>query len=353
MNNEYLGENLIFIISQPRSGSTLLQRILFGHPDIQTSAETWLMLHPVYALRNTGINTEYNSRFAAEGVREFLENYTSGKEIYLAAIRKWADTIYSDAINKNNKKYFLDKTPRYFHIIPELYTLFPKAKFIFLLRNPMAVLSSELDTYVKGNWPTLSVFRDDLLHAPELILQGIELLGSNATTIHYEKFVTNPEESIKSLCEYLQISFVETMLDYSNTPQPKGKMNDPTGIQQHTRPSSNSIDKWKKITTDPQSHYFGQCYLNDLGKETIERLGYNYQDIHTTLNSNTVSNKGLYAWNTAIGKEESWSLVERFLSDYYFLRKQKGWGKGLLSASKKNLYRILINIKKSFTFPGA
>ncbi len=351
MNSEYLGENLIFIISQPRSGSTLLQRVLFGHPEIQTSAETWLMLHPVYSLRNTGIDTEYNSKFAAEGVKEFLENYTSGKEIYLTAIRKWANTIYDDAIKQNNKTYFLDKTPRYFHIIPELYSLFPKAKFIFLLRNPLAVLSSELDTYVKGNWPTLSVFQADLLHAPKLILDGIALLGDNATTIHYEKFVTDPERSTKSLCDYLQIPFVQTMLDYSNTPKPKGKMNDPTGIQQHTKPSSSSVNKWKKILDDPQSHYFGQSYINFLGKETIDKLGYDYDDIDAILNSDSVNKKGLYSWNTAIRDETSWSFIERLYSDYYFQRKKKGAIRGLLGASKKGVYKALKTLKKEFSFP--
>ena len=44
MSDSYLGDNLIFIISQPRSGSTLLQRMLSGHADIKSAAETWLML---------------------------------------------------------------------------------------------------------------------------------------------------------------------------------------------------------------------------------------------------------------------------------------------------------------------
>jgi len=74
MAEKYLGEDLIFIISQPRSGSTLLQRILGGHPEIQTSAETWLLLHPTYAFRDSGIETEYDSRFSAQGVEEFLTN---------------------------------------------------------------------------------------------------------------------------------------------------------------------------------------------------------------------------------------------------------------------------------------
>ena len=60
----YLGENLVFIISQPKAGSTLLQRLLAGHPDIQTSAETWLMLHPVYGLRTRGVAADFNANWA-------------------------------------------------------------------------------------------------------------------------------------------------------------------------------------------------------------------------------------------------------------------------------------------------
>ena len=55
------GENLIFIISQPRAGSTLLQRILGGHPEIHTAAEPWIMLHPLYALKSKGCSAEYNA----------------------------------------------------------------------------------------------------------------------------------------------------------------------------------------------------------------------------------------------------------------------------------------------------
>ena len=105
MDRNYQGENLIFIISQPRSGSTLLQRLLAGHPDIQTSAETWLLLHPVYAFKNAGIETEFDSKLAAQGVTEFLTNYSDGMEVYNDAIRQWANVIYSNVLNKNNKTY--------------------------------------------------------------------------------------------------------------------------------------------------------------------------------------------------------------------------------------------------------
>ena len=63
----YKGHDLIFIISQPRSGSTLLQRVLAGHPDVATSAETWLMLHPVYESRKRGLSAPPKDRSKSSG----------------------------------------------------------------------------------------------------------------------------------------------------------------------------------------------------------------------------------------------------------------------------------------------
>jgi len=64
MNNNLYGKNLIFLISQPRSGSTLLQKILNTHSQIISASEPWIMLNPVYALRSSGIKAEYNSKIA-------------------------------------------------------------------------------------------------------------------------------------------------------------------------------------------------------------------------------------------------------------------------------------------------
>ncbi len=355
MADSYRGKNLIFIISQPRSGSTLLQRVLAGHPDIQTSAETWLMLHPVYGLRGAGIETEYGAAFAAEGVREFIQNYAADSDIYDEAIRNWAQTIYGDALGKHGKTIFLDKTPRYFFIVPELYRLFPEAKFIFLIRNPMAVLASELTTYVKGDWPVLGIFQPDLLLAPRLILEGIELLGKDAITIHYEQFVSEPEKNIYALCERLGIAFHDSMLDYSRTPAPKGKMNDPVGIHQHTRPSTSSIEKWKRMADDPQSRHFALSYLDGLGQETIEQLGYSWEQIRRDLEKPAATpdnQEQLFPWSIAIRPRQEWTAREHWFAEKYFAVQEKGRIRGTLSAAKRNLKRLLCDLKKQLSLPA-
>ena len=341
MAEKYLGENLFFIISQPRSGSTLLQRILGGHPEIQTSAETWLLLHPTYAFKNSGIETEYDSRFSAQGVEEFLTNYTDGIEVYDDAIREWANIIYGNALKKNNKTYFVDKTPRYFFIIPDLRRLFPKAKFIFLLRNPLAVLSSLLSTYIKGDWPVLSFFRHDLIDAPQFILEGIRITGDDAIIIHYEDLVATPENHISKLCQRLDISYHEEMIDYSHTPAPIGKLNDPVGIHQHTRPSVQSLDKWKDMLNNPQTFHFAQSYIHDLGDVTLNRLGYSFSELSKFIDAGQPSfEQGkLFPWDLAIGPQKEWTFREEYLSDKYFSIQKRGFIRGSLRTVKKTIKR--------------
>lgn len=337
----YRGEDLIFIISQPRSGSTLLQRVLAGHPDVQTSAETWLMLHPLYGRRTSGIEAEFGSRWQAQAVSTFLEHYTDGDGVYDDAIRAWARVIYGNALARSGRRLFVDKTPRYFFIIDDLQRLFPAARFVFLLRNPMAVLASELDTYVKGDWPVLGLFAPDLVEAPGLILEGMRRLGDAAIPVRYEDFVAEPEATVAALCERLDITFQESMLDYSGTPAPRGNMNDPVGVHRHTRPSVESLDKWARLGDDPQSRLFAHAYLNDLGRDTLAELGYDYEAIQATLGPEPVraERRLLFPWRLALTPRKSWTARQRFQAERYFAMLDKGRLLGTLSACRRTLQR--------------
>ncbi|MCP5180439.1 MAG: sulfotransferase [Pseudomonadales bacterium] len=329
--SEYLGEDLIFVISQPRSGSTLLQRVLSGHPDIQTSAETWLMLHPIYGRRTLGIETEYNARWQREAVDEFVTYYTDGPEVHDRAIRAYARAYYDDALKKGNRRLFLDKTPRYFLIIPDLYRLFPKARFIFLLRNPMAVLASELDTYVKGDWKILERFASDLIAAPTLMADGIELLGEAACVVRYEEFVTDPEQHTRRILDYLGLDFLPSMIEYADTPAPKGSMNDPVGVHRHQRPQASSVNNWRKLAANPQDAHLAHACLDDIPESTLERLGYPVATIRHELGERpAVVASSIFSWSLAIRPTRYWSIREHWHAERYHAR-QRHPGNNLLA----------------------
>lgn len=303
MTEPYYGEDLIFIISLPRSGSTLLQRVLAGHPDVGASSEPWIMLHPVYGLRSKGISTDYNAEWAALGVREFLEHYTDGENVYDDAIRAFAATLYRNAMRKAGVRLFVDKTPRYVMIIDELIRLFPGAKFVFLIRNPLSVLSSIVNTQIDHDLTTLESFSHELLDGPDAVLNGIDALGERAIRVQYEAFVQNPGAELRMLCERLGISFEEDMLDYTNAPQWKGFMQDRTGITQHSRPTADRAESWKQLLTDEQQLAFARGYLDDLGPERVRRLGYSWEELDSAVRAaqrDAKKSPYLLPWHVAI-----------------------------------------------------
>lgn len=292
MTMPYLGENLVFIISQPRAGSTLLQRILGSHTDIAISSEPWLMLHPVYGLREQGIKTDYSHDWAIRGVTEFLDNYTDGLEVYDDGIRAFAQTIYFNAMAKGNGRWFVDKTPRYLMILDDLLRLFPQAKFIFLLRNPLSVLSSIVNSQVSHDLYTLERFREELLDGPAAMLSAINKLGDEAVVVRYENFVQEPEKQAARLCDSIGIDYQPGMIEYSESEPVKGFMQDRTGINQHDRPSSSRIDAWQQMLTDMQQIHFAQSYLRELGRTVIEEMGYSFDELNDAVRAAAERHRG-------------------------------------------------------------
>lgn len=332
----YQGDNLVFIISQPKAGSTLLQRILAGHEDIQTSAETWLMLHPTYGLRKTGITADYNANWAATGVQEFLDNYADGAETYLEGVRSFAETIYGRVLEKHGKRLFLDKTPRYTMIVEQLYELFPKARYVMLIRNPLAILKSELHTYVGEDWPVLSNFAPDLVAAPDRLVAARDILGDAALEVRYEDLVTAPEDTIRALCEFLRIEFDASMLNYSDTPAPVGRMNDPVGIHQHAAPSTRSLDKWTQLGADGQLRHFALQYLEVLGDSTVSELGYDAAELRARIETTTIEKpvRHLYPWRLAITPQRRWGLRDHVASAYLLAAQSRGRFAGIIAVLK-------------------
>ena len=232
----------------------------------------------------------------------------------------------------------------FFLIIGDLHRLFPRAKFVFLLRNPMAVLYSELQTYVKGDWPVLGLFAPDLLLAPHRIIEGIELLGEDAIVVRYEELVREPTSQLRSLCNRIGICYSQEMIDYSKTPAPKGSMNDPVGIHKHTRPSTDSVDRWRGLADTGQTRHFGQCYLRALGAELLDKLGYPYEPIATALGNRASARDiglPLFPWEIAIRPKSQWSLRERFIAERYFAMRNKGRTRGTLVTFRNMARRLL------------
>ena len=236
--------NPIFIFSLPRAGSTLLQRILMSHPEVASVAEPWLLLPLFYTMKANGTVSEFSHRTCQVAYKDFIANLPGKQNAYNRSLRKFILSLYSMQC-KNDERYFLDKTPRYYFIIPELAEIFPDAKFIFLFRNLRDVYSSIIRTWGNGNFHKLYENYVDLMEGPGLLSKGYELLADKSYALKYEDFVQNPERYLRDICDYLEIKYSGTLLDDFNKQDTRGRLGDPTGIKQYAKISKTPLNQWE------------------------------------------------------------------------------------------------------------
>jgi hypothetical protein len=78
----------VFLLSLPRSGSTLAQRILASHTEVATTSEPWLLLPYLYTLRDHGVYAEYSHSTMVTAIRELCSSFPSGEKDYLDEVRR-------------------------------------------------------------------------------------------------------------------------------------------------------------------------------------------------------------------------------------------------------------------------
>jgi hypothetical protein len=313
------GKGLIFLISQPRSGSTLLQYILASHPKIASTAEPWIALLPLSLRTISAKHPKYNFAIGQRAIEDFLATIPNHEQNFLFAVQKMLSELYNHVCDAQNKPYFLDKTPMYSMIIPELVTMFPDAKYIFLVRNPLAVLSSILNTWINGEWVRLPRHRFSLLEAPDKILTGMNSLGPNHILVRYETLVQEPRKTIEKLCDFLSISFDPGILQY--TQKIKGRMGDPTGVYLHQMPSPDSLMKWLSLGETSQTRHLAFSYLDALGRDTLAQLGYDSAILRQEIEQVAIKKKNhlIFPWQTAF-KQNPNLITKCQLVFYEFLQ---------------------------------
>lgn len=311
----------LFIFSLPRSGSTLLQKILMSHNNIASVAEPWLLLPFVYSLKQEGVLTEYGHCRMYKALEDFIKNLPNKEHDYYQALGTFANTLYEKQC-RNNEIYFLDKTPEYYLIIPEIIKIFPNAKFIFLFRNPVHIMSSIIQTWSQGNLKKLYGYHMDLNYGPQALSNGFNLLKNKSYAIKYEDFVTEPKKYVYEICDYLGIEFDDNMLSNFYSQDTKGKMGDPSGIKDYKNISIESLDKWKLTFNTTFRKKIVLDYISNIDDAVLLLQGYDKKQIIDEINNLKVTRKGFIKDRLDI----EYSLFIRILKlNIWFRKETKNW----------------------------
>lgn len=249
-------QNLLFMVSPPRSGSTLLQRILGSHKAIVTHPEPHLITPMAYLGYYQHVDkAPYDHINAAEAIRAFVSSLPRQEDDYLDALRAYSKTLYGRALegaNNPDARYFLDKTPAYALVLPFLTKLYAEAKYVVLTRHPLAIFSSYAQSFFGGDWKAAHCFNPIVERYVTAIAKLMREKPVKFHALTYESLVEEPEPVTKACFDYLGLAHDPDAINYGDkfTGKKEG-MGDPMGVAKHKRPVRDSMHAW---VSDVQSH---------------------------------------------------------------------------------------------------
>lgn len=269
------GNNLIFLIGAPRSGTTILERILASHPQILGGPEPHLMT----PLAHLGVwrNVEkapYDHIVAGIGQSDFVSRLSGGMQTYYQACAHYAQTLYGDLPGAQNHTYVLDKTPEYATIWPFIKCVFPKAKFIVLTRHPAAILSSFAHSFFDGDYQ-LAYQHDPLFERYIPALAGaIRDQELDLLHLRYEELTSQPQISAQKMCEFLNLEYTPSMLQKEEKTRPEG-LGDPIGLNKYEGLSTDSQQRWAiELATHSDTFDNVKMWLSKVSCEDLATVGY-------------------------------------------------------------------------------
>lgn len=275
-------ERLLFIISPPRAGSTLLQRMLGSHPEIFTYPEPHLITPLAYLGYHDLVDkAPYDHINAAQAMRGFVAGLPRAEEDYLDALRAYGDTLYGRMLEPSGRRYFLDKTPAYALVWPFLTRLYPRARYLVLTRHPMAVASSYANSFFDGDWRAANRFNPIVSRYVPAIARLLREPPVHSLQVGYEQLVRDPTRVLSQVCAFLGLDFQPRMLRYGEhyTPQHAGR-GDPINVDQHTRAVDSFADTWRaELHASPERLAIAREICAGLAPEDVRAWGFEPADL--------------------------------------------------------------------------
>ncbi|MGH2699338.1 MAG: sulfotransferase family protein [Actinomycetota bacterium] len=261
---------MFFIVGSARSGTTLLRMMLNAHPDVGVPPESRFVVD-LYR-RDEVVVDEFLSALGAH------RRWTSWKtpiEDVRAQLAEAATVDYAAAIeaayaawaHNRDKKRYGDKTPRYIEHLGLLSRLWPRGKFVHLLRDGRDVALS----YAGVPFGPNTVAKAAALWKERVLLglnEGRPLGPERYLELRYERLLENPREEAERLCRFLELDFDPAMLDFSERSQvevlDRAKLYNPNVTRSITKTRS-----WSEQMPRAQVEVF-----EAVAGDTLSELGY-------------------------------------------------------------------------------
>jgi protein-tyrosine sulfotransferase len=274
------GNNLVFMLCVPRSGSSLATTLLQNHTKVFAAQEMWFLMS-LYDLRMASARPY--------GGSIILDRFFNGMltdEMFEQACRMFAVQTYNGLLQTSGSQIAVDKSPRYYYLLEFLDKLFPHSRRIWLIRNPLDVIAS----YKQANQHSHTRFHilDDLAD-PKFNINMTDITAGlfryyhyfsshhpHTYRLYYERLAAYPKEQLERLCGFLEIDYEEGLEKYGDHAQtPKGEMYTSMGVGdpslfKYSEPHVQSINRWKEVLSKDEV----ERYCRVIGSQIFHDLGY-------------------------------------------------------------------------------
>jgi hypothetical protein len=186
-------EKIIFIVGVPRSGTTWLWGILTSFEKIEPLVREDFEPENPSVVGKQRITSETGA-FIKHSDRKILR-------------------VVKEKFKKHPQKILLEKTPYHIFHIERIFRLFPKAKIIYIKRDPRAVISSMLHSRFFKFADSL----EDAIEKYKACLLTIEpyLKNKNVLTVKYEDLYLHPRETIIGIMKFVKFSASENEIFFA------------------------------------------------------------------------------------------------------------------------------------------
>ena len=199
-------DETVFVGGVPRSGTTLVRAMLDAHPDVRCGEETRVIPRIISMRSRWSKSQKESNRLKEAGLSEFtLDSATRA--------------FISEIILNHGKlsRYLCNKDPLVLNYMPELSRIFPRSKFLLMVRDGRAVAYS----IVSRNVTISSVDSKSYMSAALFWNKVVQRMSTECVNhrdrcvmVHYEDLVSDPRKWMTSTLKFLGIPWHENVLKH-------------------------------------------------------------------------------------------------------------------------------------------
>jgi len=286
-----LEDRLIFLIGSPRSGTTMLARMLGAHSEVHAPAEPHLMTGLAHLGYFAKVDAApYDPIITQVALQALVPALPNGEQDYLDSLRAHTDDLYAKLLSASDNRFLLDKTPAYALVLDFIAKLYPHARYVVITRNPLAAWSSQVESFFDDDPDAAERLSPLLDRYVPAIARFLRERPASLVHVRYEDLVQDPEAHLRRIAEGIGLPFEPGMVDYGSAGQGAAArgLGDPVQAAQAGRATTDSLEKWKQsLATDPHKLEMGRAALARTLDEDLATWGFSRAELEADLDAIT------------------------------------------------------------------